>query len=123
MGLYTADSLSRADADEKKARMKRVAATMWHTFNCHNFAEVFRKYCDNGDTAVYDAVGDMKRLRAPELQELWDKISPSCGYTHDLAWALIGLDECADWTKHAVWPSEGSRSRQSRANGPSSPAF
>lgn len=25
------------------------------------------------------------------------------GYTHDLAWALIGLEECADWTKHAAY--------------------
>jgi len=89
--------------DEKKARMKRVAETMWHTFNCHNFAEVFRKYRDDGDASVYDNVGDMKKLRNPALKELWDKISgPCCGYTHDLAWALIGLEECADWSKHAA---------------------
>jgi hypothetical protein len=32
-----------------------------------------------------------------------DKISGPCyGYTHDLAWALIGLEACADWTQHAV---------------------
>jgi hypothetical protein len=103
MGLYTADSLSRASLDEKKARMKRVADTMWHTFNCHNFAEVFRKYRDDGDASVYDSVGDMKKLRAPELKELWDRISgPCCGYTHDLAWALIGLEQCADWSLHAA---------------------
>ncbi len=103
MGLYTEDSLSRASLDEKKARMKRVAETMWHTFNCHNFAEVFRKYRDGGDATVYDAIGDMKKLHAPEFKNLWDKISgPCCGYTHDLAWALIGLEECADWSKHAA---------------------
>lgn len=103
MGLYTADSLSRVSADEKKARMKRVADTMWHTFNCHNFAEVFRKYRDGGDASVYDAIGDMKKLRTLEFKELCDKISGPCsGYTHDLAWALIGLDECADWSKHAA---------------------
>jgi hypothetical protein len=102
MGLYTADSLSRAALEEKKARMKRVADTMWHTFNCHNFAEVFRKYRDDGDAAVYDRIGDMKKLRDPEFKELWNKISgPCCGYTHDLAWALIGLEECADWSRHA----------------------
>ncbi len=103
MGLYTADSLREASLEEKKARMKRVAETMWHTFNSHNFAEVFRKYRDDGDAAVYDAIGDMKKLRAPEFKELWNKISGPCyGYTHDLAWALIGLEECADWSKHAV---------------------
>ena len=37
------------------------------------------------------------------MKELWDKISGPCfGYTHDLAWALIGLDECADWSRHAA---------------------
>lgn len=103
MGLYTSDSLNNCSAPEKKARMKRVAETMWHTFNCHNFAEVFRKYRDGGDASVYDSVGDMSKLRNPVLKELWDKIiSPSYGYTHDLAWALIGLDECADWSRHAA---------------------
>jgi hypothetical protein len=103
MGLYTSDSLSRASLDEKKARMKRVADTMWHTFNCHNFAEVFRKFRNDGDASVYDTIGDMKKLRAPEFIPLWDKISgPCCGYTHDLAWALIGLEACADWMQHAA---------------------
>lgn len=103
MGLYTADSLNRCNPDEKKARMKRVADTMWHTFNCHNFAEVFRKYRDGGDASVYDMIGDMKKLRNTQLKELWDEISgPCCGYTHDLAWALIGLEACADWSQHAA---------------------
>lgn len=103
MGLYTADSLSRASLDEKKARMKRVAETMWHTFNCHNFAEVFRKYRAGGDASAYDAISDMKKLRSPECAALWDRIGgPLYGYTHDLAWALIGLEACADWTKHAA---------------------
>ena len=32
---------------------------------------------------------------------LWDKISGPCnGYTHDLAWALVGLNETADWKGH-----------------------
>jgi len=103
MGLYTSDSLMNCNIEEKKVRMNRVAETMWRTFNCHNFAEVFRNYCDGGDASVYDSVGDMKRLRDPALKELWGKISgPCCGYTHDLAWALIGLDECADWSRHAA---------------------
>ena len=101
MGLYTADSLNRCSIEEKKARMKRVADTMWHTFNCHNFAEVFRKYRDGGDASVYDGIGDMKTLHGPQFKELIDKISASYGYTHDLAWALIGLESCTDWTGHA----------------------
>jgi hypothetical protein len=64
MGLYTADGLSRCSLEEKKSRMKRVADTMWHTFNCHNFAEVFRKYRDGCDASVYDTIGDMKKLRS-----------------------------------------------------------
>jgi hypothetical protein len=99
MGLYTSDSFGGVDIDGKKARMKRVAATMWHTFNCHNFAEVFR-HCRDGGTA-YDRVSDMKKLREPEFKELCNKIGGECyGYTHDLAWALIGLEERADWTAH-----------------------
>jgi len=90
MGLYTADSLRNADENEKKARMKRVAETMWHTFNCHNFAEVFRN----------DYIAE---LCDPALAAPRKKIGGPCfGYTHDLAWALIGLEACADWSKHAA---------------------
>ncbi len=103
MGLYTSDSLRNCSIEEKKARMKRTADTMWHTFNCHNFAQVFRKYLGNDNPSSYDAISDMKRLRNPEFQDLFGKISGPCyGYTHDLAWALIGLEACADWTQHAV---------------------
>ncbi|MFT3950984.1 MAG: hypothetical protein QM689_03365 [Oscillospiraceae bacterium] len=88
MGLYTADSLGKASLDEKKARMKRVADTMWETFNCHNFAEVFRgRFFDEA-------------LCNPAFDALWNTIDKSYGYTHDLAWALIGLEQCADWTTH-----------------------
>jgi len=103
IGTFTSDSFGNCDIDEKKARMKRVADTMWHTFNCHNFAEVFRKYRDDGSAGVYDGIGDMDKLRAPEFKGYIDAISgPLYGYTHDLAWALIGLEECADWTRHAA---------------------
>ena len=90
MGLYTPDSLTKAGLGEKKARMKRVSDTMWHTFNSHNFAEVFRQR-------------SVEELKKPELDDICRKIGgPYYGYTHDLAWALIGLEECADWTKHAA---------------------
>lgn len=88
MGLYSPDSLARADLEEKKARMKRVAETMWHCFNSHNFAEVFRQRI-------------IPELQRPAFDEICQKIGgPLYGYTHDLAWALIGLEECADWTKY-----------------------
>lgn len=88
MCWYHPDGLSKADLGEKQARMKRVSDTMWHTFNCHNFAEVFqhRKY---------------QELRNPVFDEICSKISGQCyGYTHDLAWALIGLSKLADWSTH-----------------------
>jgi hypothetical protein len=88
MGWYCADGLAKADLGEKQARMKRVSDTMWHTFNCHNFAEVFRnRKCEE--------------LSNPAFDEICRKVSGPChGYTHDLAWALIGLNERADWSTH-----------------------
>lgn len=88
MGLYGPDGLGEATLEEKKARMKRVAETMWHTFNSHNLAEVFRQR-------------SIKELQNPAVDEICQKIgAPLYGYTHDLAWALIGLEERADWSKH-----------------------
>jgi len=106
LGLYPAahitDGFGKVDNKEKQARMQRVSDTMVHTWNCHNFAEVFRKYREGGDASVYDGVGDMKKLRDPAFREFFDRISGPCnGYTHDLAWALHGLAQCADWTRHA----------------------
>jgi len=99
IGMYTADSISEVDTKEKQARLRRVADTMEHTWNCHNFAEVFRRYGESG-AEVYDGVGDMKKLRAPELKEILDRLGHANGYTHDLAWALVGLNETADWKRH-----------------------
>ena len=98
IGTYGPDSLGEDKPEGRKERMKRLAATMWHTFNCHNFAEVFRIYL--GDRPVdylYDCVGDVKKLGAPVLYETLSTINWRYGYTHDLAWSLIGLEECIDW--------------------------
>jgi hypothetical protein len=93
IGLYTSDSLNNADLQEKKLRMKRIADTMWHTFNCHNFAEVFRHFL-------------CSELRDPVFTEIIKPIGGPgnnfYGYTHDLAWSLIGFEECADWSKFSV---------------------
>ena len=101
IGMYGDEGLGTTNTEGKKARMERVARTMEYTWNCHNFAEVFRNYREDGGYA-YVGIESMERLRAPALRPLWDKISgPCCGYTHDLAWALLGLQECADWKRHA----------------------
>ena len=98
IGTYGPDSLGEDKPEGRKARMKRLADTMWYTFNCHNFAEVFRTYLGNRPMAyLYDAVGDVKRLGNPAFCETIKTISWRYGYTHDLAWSLIGLDECINW--------------------------
>ena len=88
IGLYGPEGLGEASLEEKKVRMKRVADTMWFTFNSHNFAEVFRQR-------------NVQELKSPVFDEICRKIgAPLYGYTHDLAWSVIGLEECADWGKH-----------------------
>lgn len=86
LGWYSPDGMRAQGPEERARRMQRVAETMWHTFNCHNFAECFRNPLP-------------EPLRAPALRPLRDKIGPSYGYTHDLAWALIQLSETADWSR------------------------
>jgi len=101
IAMYNPDGIDKAGTEEKKARLKRVARTMQHTWNSHNFAEVFRVYRDENTAAVYDRIGDMKLLRNPALKESWNQIGgPLYGYTHDLCWAVTGLEETADWSKH-----------------------
>lgn len=93
LGWYSngKDGMGQVNADGRKARMQRVADTMWYTFNCYNFAQVFRAICDG--KMVYNAISDMKKLQTPEIKDLCANIGGSYGYTHDLAWALIGLSE------------------------------
>lgn len=98
IGTYGPDSLGEDNPEGRKQRMNRLAATMWHTFNCHNFAEVFRVYLpDSNSKSIYDTANNVKKLFAPEFGEIMHTISWRYGYTHDLAWSLIGLDECIDW--------------------------
>lgn len=98
IGTYGPDSLGEDQPEGRKARMKRLADTMWYTFNCHNFAEVFRTYRGDRPMAyLYDAVGDVNKLGDPAFCETINTISWRYGYTHDLAWSIIGLDECINW--------------------------
>jgi hypothetical protein len=55
------------------------------------------------DKTVYDKINDIKKLHTPEIKELCVTIGGGCyGYTHDLAWALIGLNERTrdNWNSH-----------------------
>lgn len=45
----------------------------------------------------YDAVGDVNKLGDSAFCETINTISWRYGYTHDLAWSIIGLDECINW--------------------------
>ena len=84
MGWY--GGMDSIPPEERAVRMKRTADTMWHTFNCHNFAEVFRN-------RITDT------LKQPDYDEIQKIINPSYGYTHDLAWSLIGWNDVTDWVK------------------------
>ncbi len=100
LGWY-GDGMGQVDSAGREKRMQRVCDTMWHLFNSHNFAEVFREIRDG--RTVYDKISDMKRLHTPAIRELCARIGgPSYGYTHDLAWALIGLNERTKgaWNTH-----------------------
>lgn len=98
IGTYGPDSLGQDNPAGRKKRMKRLAEMMWHTFNCHNFAEVFRTYLpDSENKTVYDNLPDVKWLADPKLHDLLHTISWRYGYTHDLAWSIIGLEECLNW--------------------------
>ncbi len=82
MGWY--GGMEGLTVDEMQQRMKRTAETMWHTFNCHNFAEVFRNRIT-------------EELKNPALDEINANINPAYGYTHDLAWSLIGWNDIIRW--------------------------
>lgn len=84
MGWY--GGMDSIEPKERAVRMKRTADTMWHTFNCHNFAEVFRNRITDD-------------LKKPEYDEIQQIINPAYGYTHDLAWSLIGWNDATDWVK------------------------
>lgn len=101
IGTYGPDSLGEDNTEGRIRRMKRLAETMWYTFNCHNFAQVFRTYRRDRPRLypyLYDCVGDVNKLDDPVFNEMIHTISWRYGYTHDLAWSLIGLDECINWS-------------------------
>lgn len=91
IGLYQADGLDGKPNEVVESRIKRLCEIMWFTFNCHNFAEVFRSYESSreSDAAIYGDIGGIDRLRGKDYSELIKKISSSYGYTHDLSWSVI----------------------------------
>lgn len=102
IGTYGPDSLGSDSPEGRAARMKRLADTMWVTFNSHNFAELFRSCLpERGSGSVYHNIGSVGRLA--EHPDILFTISRSYGYTHDLAWSIIGLEKCLrwdDWSSH-----------------------
>ncbi len=86
LGWYGEKGMRGLSPEQMKERMKRVNDAMWHTFNSHNFAEVFRDRT-------------FKETQSGEYDRLCAVVAPTYGYTHDLAWALIGLYEQLDWSK------------------------
>ena len=46
---------------------------------------------------VYDRVRDVKKLGDSVLNETLGTIGWRYGYTHDLAWSIIGREECIPW--------------------------
>ena len=96
LGIYK--GFFDVDVDERKNRIKRVAKTMWHLFNCHNFRETFCFYDGRPDYNIPGAAV----LKDEALLPLWQRIDSypdSYNHTHDLAWGLIALDSCTDWAR------------------------
>lgn len=79
------DKLMNADFDDVKRCFKRVCDTMWHTFNCHNFAETFRHKIWNG-------------MKDNRFSSMFNRIDTAYGNTHTRAWQVIALNDCRDWS-------------------------
>ena len=79
------DKLLNADFEEIKRRFKHVSDTMWHTFNCHNFAETFRH-------KIWDGMKDDR------FSSMFNKIDAAYDNTHTRAWQVIALNDCRDWS-------------------------
>jgi hypothetical protein len=75
------------DNKEKQVRMKHLEKTMW-SMNGYSIRSGFG--ADNHEA-----------LRHPAFDALRKKMDRHYGETFDLDYSLIGLAECADWTKHS----------------------
>ena len=87
---YWGGGLEAQPDEEVKRRFGRAEETMWHTFNCHNFAEAFR-HCA------------LEEMRSPEFTECWANISFLYDDTHTRAWSIIHLEAALDWSKRPEW--------------------
>lgn len=98
---YEPDGFWNATLEEKKARMGRVAAAMWHTFNCHNFREVLCQRLSSAE--LPDSARELLDPAFVRMRETVDNgyIDGSYNYTHDLAWGLIGIQQSTTYSSHA----------------------
>ena len=87
---YWGGGLEAQSDEEVQRRFKRTAETMWHTFNCHNFAEAFR-HCV------------LAEIRDPVFTECWANISFLYDDTHTRAWSVIHLEGALDWSERPQW--------------------
>ncbi|HEY3283776.1 MAG TPA: hypothetical protein VGN26_16040 [Armatimonadota bacterium] len=78
--------LRNAAYEEIQRRFRRVCETMWHTFNCHNFAETFRREL-------------WHRLPDPKMRELFQGVDAAYDLTHTRCWQVIALQDGRNWTK------------------------
>jgi hypothetical protein len=79
--------LAKADFGEIRRRFKRISDIMWYTFNCHNFAETFRREL-------------FHRIEDTNLRDsLYRQIDMAYDSTHNTAWQVIALNDCRDWSK------------------------
>lgn len=81
---YWGQHLADAPFEEIQRRFKRVSEMMWHTFNCHNFAETCRH-------RVWPGMDDVR------LDLLCAEVDAAYDLTHTRAWQVIGMNECRDW--------------------------
>jgi len=79
--------------EDRKKLTSRIEATMWHTFNCHNFASALEYFRDK-NTAQYKNISDLKKLEDAKFFDLFNEIINHCyDSTHALAWSLIAVNK------------------------------
>ena len=84
--MYWDGGLKDADFEEIKRRFKRIRDIAWYNFNCHNFAETFRRRITLW-------------MQDPRIDEACRCISESYDNAHTCNWQLVSLYECREWSR------------------------